>query len=55
MRKNYGITHSLTPLALPSPPKDTEHSHNDPKHCPLYARNTFMNPLTQRSRKHRLL
>lgn len=56
MRKNYSITHSLTPLAIPSPPKPTpEPLANDPKYCPLYTRNSFANPLTQRSRKHRLL
>ena len=55
MKKNYGITHSLTPIIDPSPPKDADSTPNDPKYCPLYTRNTFLNPLTQRSRKHRLL
>jgi hypothetical protein len=56
VRKNYGITHSLTPLTVPSPPKpDPDPPAFEPKYCPLYTRNTFANPLTQRSRKHRLL
>ena len=56
MRKNYSITHSLTPLAVPSPPKPAlDPPIIDPKYSPLYTRNSFANPLTQRSRKHRLL
>lgn len=56
-RNAYGITHSLTPnLQLHEPNIiDYEIPEVPEKRMPILAKkHTFINPLTQRSKKHRL-
>lgn len=55
--RSQAITHSLahTPALCPPSITDYQEPSIDTKYNPLYTKNTFANPLTQRSRKHRLL
>lgn len=57
--RSQAITHSLAHAPVPPlcPPtiSDFHEPSLDTKYNPLYTKNTFINPLTQRSRKHRLV
>lgn len=55
--RSQAITHSLAHAPTLCPPSITDYQEPalETKYNPLYTKNTFANPLTQRSRKHRLL